>query len=246
MGVIASGVSGIESHDFYEGTISGLSPDPQWQFVNRNGGCSYDFVGQGTTNAYLRITIPAGNPPGHDYWSDYGCPLLVQPVTNGNFDVYTSFPTDVGIGQTVYGIMAMDNLTTPAYRNYVGFGYYNGQFHAETGDAQTQSAWSGDVPLGSTPAFPIDLRIARSGNNWSTWYRRATDSGIWQSIDTNVAHTVTVGYIGVFTANFGNEWPGYTQNINYFVQETSDFSGLTTEDTYSSLAGSSRRVFIVT
>jgi hypothetical protein len=241
MGAVA-GVSGLVSHDFYEGQLTGLNPDPEWIWVDPYAGTSpssYGFEGALSSNAYLTITVPAGDTPAHDYWGAFECPVLCQAVS-GNFTVEISCPEIVPATTSIgFGIMTLDSLV-PANvvsRLYCGVTIYQGEHHFESGNAQSSSAWTDNTLLGNAPTHPLKLQLIKAGSLWTTKYRRASDPD-WITADSNVNDSATVTHVGLFSANFGNEYSGHTRKFDYFFEATNP---VTQEDTFSS----SRRIFII-
>jgi hypothetical protein len=210
-----TGAAGIESCDFYEGTFSGLSPDPAWVEVDANSDCTVGFQNPGTINSYVTLSIPNAADI-HNYGSTLGALCLVQPCTNTNFAIEAMFTTNVPEA-AAFGLIVTNALggTPPVPTAWLTFNVYRTlTVH------NVETSLTGNFFLDSVVAqtYPLGLRLIRSGDGtaWSTQYKLGAAN--WSTPVADPAHSITAANVGVFCANFGGAFPAWTQTVDYFFE----------------------------
>jgi hypothetical protein len=240
MGAV-SGVASLVSHDFYENTLVGLSPDPAWEDRDLAGDCTISLVGSGTSNSYVRLATPATN---HAYGATVGGQALLQSFTaDTNWEVEISVPVTTGTNGDVFGFVVTnsdwsDNFTYNAY-------YSGGVWALET--QMNGSFWNDSGTI--TPQTPFLMRLGYnyvSGNDNDTWACRYWNGSTWttwvtETFDADDSAPV-LSKVGIFVANF-NPYPAQSRDFDYFFDISNPVSP---EDSFSSLPGSTSRIMVIT
>jgi uncharacterized repeat protein (TIGR01451 family) len=179
-----------------------------WTFVNP--------VGNGTvsvTGGELRLTVPAGSV--HDVWStgDNSARIL-QPVSNTDFEVAVKFDTGVSSYAQMEGIIVEQDANTLLRFDFRHDGTSPRLFAASI--AGGTGTFLVDIPLSTSIAPPLWLKVRRTGNTW-------TES--WSSDGTNYTtggtftYALTATKTGPWVGNYGNPAsaaPATTAAVDYF------------------------------
>ncbi len=194
--------AGVVSDEFDGGALS-----PTWTFVNPLGDGSV-IVGGGTAS----ITAPSGAD--HNLWSSgVDAPRIMQPVSNGDFEVEVKFNSAVTQKYQMQGILAKQGGST-----YLRFeNYSNGKkvyaFVALVDPvAGTASTIHSQVVSAAATSY---LRLVRVGDSWT--FERSVDGTAWQSL-TTFTQAFTLSEIGVYAGNLGAA--SHTSIVDYFRDVT--------------------------
>jgi len=189
---VGSDPSGLVSDDFNVacGTLGSA-----WSVVDPLGDASIDIVGVGTTDAHLRIALPAGTE--HNAWEGGAdVPRVVQSANDTDLSVEVKF--DSPLGQAVQG---QGLLFESAAGDFVRFDFYF--------DGTDVRAFAADVTggVGTTRAnavtglaAPQYLRVQRVGDDWT--HEVSADGVAWTAI-ASFTHALALDRVGVFALNAG-------------------------------------------
>jgi hypothetical protein len=231
-----TGAQGIESDDFYEGTLNGATPSPEWAVTDPTGGGSTAFenvAGQRTIN----LTIPSTVHHDVATLSHY---RVLQPATNGPFTIETSVTTTPTFGtETGIYIRNSDNSIAILFGPWTDDGGANNLYSSHYGTGSWTDWYSN--PL--TYTSPMYLRVVRDGDNWS-FYHGSVRTSLTQW-STTQSLPMTVSHVGLYVANWGGNWNGVTVKLDYFMENTgADFFAY--EDSGTTTGSGTRRIFIIT
>ena len=226
MGAV-SGSAGLVSHDFYEGTFSGLSPDPEWQELDALTDCtlSFDDTG-GVAPFYCQLSIPAS---AHTVEGPFNGHAVVQPVTTGvDWSVEIEVINEtVAVGE-VCGIVAFNADKT----QWVTFDFYHGgggvamEFMTYNGSTAA-FPWSGAAFTG--PTYPIGLRLGYVDATDSWVFDKQENGGGWSSPHADSVFALTPAFVGFFVANYNTV--ASTRQFDWFFESGNP---VTPQDTFSS------------
>lgn len=192
--------SGIQT-DQFQGASLNVS---LWSILNPLGDASIQMTG-----TQLALTIPAGTT--HDLWSNNtNAPRVTQACANADFDIEAKFDSPLAAQYLVQGILVQQDGTNFIRFDVISTGTSLRVF------AATLQAGTPTVRIDQSTPFintaPILLRVLRSGNLFTMLY--CVDGTNWFTAGS-FTHTVTVGSVGIFAGNAGNN-PGFTCYVDYF------------------------------
>ena len=204
--------SGIISDDFDAQVLDANV----WTFVNPVNDCSYDFVGTGTSDAWLRIHVPAGVD--HDpYTSGNRTGRIIQEANNVNFEIEAKFESDLTTDNQIEGLMVQQDVN-----NWIRFDYHSrgggiSNYVATFDDLSPTQRLFETVPGVNPNANPIWMKVRRQGNTWTMWYSHNGNDWIQA---TQLQHALNVTAVGVMAGNAGSN-PAFTCNVDYFFNTAS-------------------------
>ena len=137
-------------------------------------------------------------------------PRVVQPATDGDFDVEVKFANAMSQQVQTAGIDVIADAT-----NYVQFEVYsNGSsLRAYAGVVVGNSPSSrSDVALGPNGTAPVYMRIKRERN---TWTQTVSLNGSTWTPAAAFTHTLTVRNLGLVAGNYGSPVPANTALFDY-------------------------------
>jgi PKD repeat protein len=200
--VLSSGSSGIVSDDFNAPLLDGI-----WTFQDPVGDGSYELVGAGTSDARLRLSVPAGT--NHDVWTGGNRSVRVmQPALDDDFEIevkFESLPTQrfqlqgLLIEQDPQNFLRVDFYSDGSVLRLFAARFVNGV--PTTLRSQTITA-----------APTLYLRLTRQGDTWTPQY--SYDGVSWIGV-SGFTHALAVTSVGVFAGNAGGN-PAFTAVVDYF------------------------------
>lgn len=191
----AAPVTALVSDDF--NGCGGLGP--AWTFQDSPAAdATYALLGVGTSDAQLRIDVPAGSD--HQAWTNLNCPRVMQNVSDTDFQMEVKFDSELNSTYQLQGILVQQDpthwLRFDLYSHGGGVSYYAG---ATNGGGTVQKA---NGPLvGSAPYY---LRLARSGNQWT--FEHSSDGSSWATL-ANFSQALNVQQVGPYAGNAGASGP---------------------------------------
>jgi len=205
--------SNIISDDFHLPLLN----ESVWTFVDPLEDCSYDLVGSNTEDAWLNISVPAGQE--HQVW-DYGVtvPHIRQDCNNADFEVEVKFESSVVTPQyQEQGILVRQDDDT--YLRFEFFSKNEGTIaYAASFTSSGHSVHSNQsvYPLGTAPLY---MRVKRETDQWTMTY--SNDGSTWNQAALFIFEMNTVT-IGPYAGNaLGNNSPAHTASIDYFINTDS-------------------------
>ncbi len=184
--------------------FNGASLGAPWAVENPLGDASVSMSGTD-----LELTVPGGAV--HDLWPGSEDALrVVQPISNGNFEVETKFDS-MGSGQYQdQGIVVEQNSST-----FLRFDVYS----SGTGVTVFAASISGSTPstkiseMVDNAQQPFWLRVKRTGSRWLFTYSK--DGIAWVAAGT-FDDTISVAKVGVYAGNSGPSPVGWTSKVDFF------------------------------
>ncbi len=169
-------------------------------------------VGDGSvseTGGELHLTVPSGHQ--HDLWpGSEGAVRVLQPVSNGNFEVETKFDS-MGTGQYQdQGIVVQQNTSTLLRFDVYSQGSGVTVFAASINGTTPTTKISEMVDNATQPFW---LRVKRTGSTWLFSYSKNGTS--WAAAGT-FNDPITVNQVGLYVGNSGAAPLGWTSNVDYF------------------------------
>jgi regulation of enolase protein 1 (concanavalin A-like superfamily) len=189
-----------------------------WTAYDPLADSSVSLVGGGTSDAQLRMSIPAGTP--HDPWTTNESVRVLQQVADTDLSVELKFDSVLSQGFQMQGLTVQ---STPTH--YLRLEFYH------TGNAQ--KAFAAIIDNGSTTTIanitvPADqyMRVNRSGDLWS--FERSFDGEVWTSVASFV-HAMVVTEMGPHagTAKKSGVVPANDVRVDYAM---TTLSPIVTED----------------
>ena len=192
----ASGASGIVSDDFYETSLTGRTPDPGWIELDKLANLSpYTHIDSQTLEACIGLAVP--NQHVIDV-PDLNAHCLVQPCTNGDFEIECKIDTRSTTNGTEQGIVVLNGSNPPTdSSNWLVLGNY-----VSSGNQRSYASQGGSDAIITFTAAPLWLRLNRSGNDWSAYYSTAATYPTFTQIGTTYTYAYTVSYVGIYCASF--------------------------------------------
>ena len=179
-----------------------------WTFEDPVGGATHDFIGTGTSDAKLRIHLPAG--ASRDAWKSNDATRILQPADDGDFSVVAHFDSAVSGAHQLQGILIEQDAS-----NWLRFDFYSDSsrsyvFSAVTDGGSSQSRYRSQVPSG----IPLTMRVTRTGSNWlQEW---SMDGGVTWLQGASYAEPIAVSRVGLFAGSAGSSAPAFTMIADYF------------------------------
>ena len=208
--VLEQGQTQLTSDDFNRCTLNNqiwTYVDPQ---ANTSGASTLTATGYG-----IEIAVPAGIR--HDVWTNssptINAPQLLQPINDTDFDLEVAFESTIDLATQMQGVLIKESDTKFLRVNYqrsgpndafrlLGFKFTNA----------TTASKVIDQPWGENEAHPRFLRIKRTGDNWTVYYRvNAGDA--WTAMP-GFSFALNVANGGLFAGNSGS-YPGFTMKADY-------------------------------
>jgi uncharacterized repeat protein (TIGR01451 family) len=178
-----------------------------WTFVNPVGDGSYQATG-----THLQLNVPSG--VSHDLWGANNSVRVVQPVTNGDFDIQAKFDSTVSQQYQMQGILVEQDSN-----NYLRF--------EQLTDGARVRMFSAKIVNGSptalidvtvTASTPVWVRVQRSGNGFTFLWSK--DGSTFTSAGS-FTQALTVNDVGVYGGNSGSPSPAFTASVDFFQSGTS-------------------------
>ncbi|MCL7413723.1 MAG: DUF1349 domain-containing protein, partial [ANME-2 cluster archaeon] len=184
-----------------------------WTIIDPIGDAKFTIVGNGTPNALLSITIPAGTS--HDVWvgGNYA-PRIMQTANNSDFEIELKFQSEMTSKYQTMGLIVEQDINNYLRFDFVRNSLTTRAFAASFAGGSPTVRYNIDI----TPGNPLYMRINRTGNQWRQFYSH--DGTDWISA-ANFNHTITVTSIGPFIGNAGSSPPAFTGQIDYFFNTSS-------------------------
>jgi hypothetical protein len=188
---------------------------PQWTFVDPRSDAGLVFTGQNTTDAWARITVPAGAV--HQPWTGGNtAPRLMQPANDRDFGLEVKFESPLTQAFQMQGLLveqdSLNYLRFDVNSDGTGTKLFAGSVSGGTGTSLL------NVAAGANGAAPQYLRILRSGNLWT--FLSSLDGSTWTQAGT-ATRTLGVTRTGVYAGNAGTSAPAHTASIDYFFNMSS-------------------------
>jgi len=193
-------------------TVTPVSDEFNAVALNTNLWTIYNPAGDGSVTlngSNLLLGLPAGQP--HDLWTGGNQSLrILQPMTNGDFNVEVKFDSPVSNTIQDEGIIVAQDTNTyvrfDVYRNGSSVNYFSANFANNNPTVRASRAIT-------VNKWPLYLRVQRQGSTWTgTW---STD-GVNFTVGTQFTLNMTAAQIGPFAANNGSSAPAFTASIDYF------------------------------
>ncbi|MEM9379146.1 MAG: DUF1349 domain-containing protein [Planctomycetota bacterium] len=180
----------------------------QWTLVDPVGGALVDFVGTGSSDARLRIALPAGAR--RDAWRTNGSTRILQPSDDGDLHLEAHFESTLAGSFQIQGILVEEGPS-----DWLRFDFYSDGsrvyvFAASTRGGSTSMRYRSTVPSG----VPLTMRVARSGDDWSqSW---SMDGGVTWVQAAQFGEAFSVQRVGLFAGVAGSPAPAFTMVADYF------------------------------
>ncbi|MEM7262153.1 MAG: hypothetical protein AAF488_09200 [Planctomycetota bacterium] len=189
-----------------------------WTVVDPIGDATVDAIGEGTSDAQLRIQVPAGTS--HNLWTgSLDAPRVVQSVSDTDFELEVKFES--ALTQQYQG----QGVIVEGGGQLMRFDFYSANsgtyiFAATFTNGKGTSKLNQSVSLGAVQY----MRVARQG---STWTLSHSSDGTNFIVATQFTFSIAVDTVGVFALNAGGSAPAHTVLVDYFFDT---FSPISPED----------------
>jgi regulation of enolase protein 1 (concanavalin A-like superfamily) len=203
--------SGIVSDDFNSTTL-----DPMWEWVDPLSDASYSLTGEGTDDAWLNISVPAGVE--HQvYTGGIEAAHILQTANDTDFEVEVKFESAVALQYQEQGIVVKEDAG-----NYLRLEFFSTTTSTvlyARGFTPATSPTYINTTIASNGTAPLYMRAGRQGDQWTVSY--SFDGTTWTSMPSFV-HAMTVTQIGPYSGNaVGGGSPAHTTSVDYFFNTAS-------------------------
>lgn len=194
---------GPETDDFNR--CGGLSP--RWTLVDPLGSAQADTVGAGTSDARLRITIPAGLS--HDAWGANTATRVMQTADDQDFEIEVSFESIVTAGYQMQGLLVEESPD-----HWLRFDFYSDGTRTRAMTAKTVGGTS-QVLSRTTVAdgVPLKLKVTRVADTWQ--FRWSANNGLSWTLSSSINYPLAVSKVGLFAGSAGVSPPGMVLEADY-------------------------------
>ena len=187
-----------------------------WTIIDPKNDSKFTLQGNGTQNALLSITVPAGIS--HDAWIGGNfAPRIMQSVKNTNFEIEVKFQSQMTSQYQIQGLIIQQDSN-----NYLRFDFVRNSATINIFAASfTEGYPTVKYDSGITTRTPLYLRINRTGDQWKQFY---SYNGITWISAANFTHTLKVTSVGPYVGNHGipvSSSPAFTGLIDYFFNTSS-------------------------
>src|SRR5699024_10426366 len=172
------------------------------------GDGSVELVGQGTGDAYLSMTVGAGES--HDAWGVNRSLRVVQEVSDSDFAVDVGFDSVPSATNEDQGLLVEQDESTWLRFDVFSSGGVVRAFAGSTTDVRSKARLNSVLPV--QPSDSVVVGVSRAGSSWTMTV--AVDGGSPQVVGT-FSQSLTVGSVGPFVANAGKNPGGYTALVDY-------------------------------
>ncbi|MCA8942746.1 MAG: DUF1349 domain-containing protein [Planctomycetes bacterium] len=178
------------SDDFNCGYDAGL-----WTFIDAVGDCSFDYVGTGSGDVHLALTLPAGTA--HDAWGPGGVnqgARFMQSAANSDFEMTVKWNAEPTADYHDQGIIVEEDGS-----NWLRFDVYHtgSQLKAFIG-ARIGGSNTTILNATVTPGTASYARLTRSGNLYT--FDLSNDGATWSPAGSTT-QALIVGQVGVYAGN---------------------------------------------
>ncbi|MHC5028861.1 MAG: DUF1349 domain-containing protein, partial [Planctomycetota bacterium] len=209
------GLTEFASDDFF------LGLDMQWAFYDPLGDSSLDLSGQGTTDAWVELTVPAGIT--HNLSETLNTVArIMQPTTDTDFEMEAKFESTVTQEFQTQGI-----LVEAGQYDFQRIEFYSAN-DGPGGSSQTHvfvaSVGGGNfvtrvnLGLGLDLPAPMYLRVNRTGTTWTVEY---SGDGLNWTTAISYIDAMPVRAVGVYAGNAGASPPAHTALVDYVFNTSS-------------------------
>lgn len=180
-----------------------------WAFVNPPGVATVAIDGAGTSDARLRVELPAG--VAHDAWGNNNAAQVVQLAADTDFTIEVKIDSPLTARYQSQGVVVHQDANDWLRFDF----YYDGStvraFAASTENGTSQARLNGAVSLGT----PMWMRVARQGDNWTQSY---SGDGVTWTENGTFTRVLTVAAVGMLAGNQGSGGviPAHTAIFDYF------------------------------
>src|SRR5699024_643051 len=188
--------------------FSGSSLGSGWSVSDPVGDGSVELVGQGTGDAYLSMTVGAGQS--HDAWGVNRSLRVVQEVSDSDFAVDVGFDSVPSATNEDQGLLVEQDESTWLRFDVFSSGGVVRAFAGSTTDGRSKARLNSVLPV--QPSDSVVVGVSRAGSSWTMTV--AVDGGSPQVVGT-FSQSLTVGSVGPFVANAGKNPGGYTALVDY-------------------------------
>ncbi|MBZ2196744.1 fibronectin type III domain-containing protein [Occultella gossypii] len=200
----ASAPNAVLLSDDFSGAVLGSG----WSVVDPVGDGSVELVGQGTGDAYLALSVGAGES--HDAWGVNRSLRVMQAVSNSDFAVDAGFDSVPSATNQDQGLIVEQDASNWLRFDVFSSGGVVRAFAASTTNGTSKTRFN--TVLSVQPADSVVVGVSRAGNAWTMTV--AVDGGAPQVIGT-FSQALTVGSVGPFAANAGSKPAAYTALVDY-------------------------------
>ena len=191
---------------FSSDDFNSASLNSDWVVVNPQGDGLLALTGTGTADAYLELSVPAGE---HDLWrSQKDAVRVMQASTDSDFEIEAKFASEPSAKYQLQGILIEEDDS-----NWLRFDtYHDGSnlrvFAAATTNGSSQVKINVAVASGAASY----LRVNRQGDEWRL--EHSADGTSWTEAGS-FTQGLAVDAVGTFAGNAGNS-PAFTSQVDYF------------------------------
>jgi hypothetical protein len=203
--------STIRSDDFHTGVLD----TSVWRFINPLGDGALGFSGAGTSDAWVKFTVPGGVP--HQPWTDGNkAPRIMQPANNTNFEIESRFESPLALRYQIQGMIVQQDSINYLRFDYNSDGAMTRIFCAglHNGSASVRA----NAAVASNGSSPLLMRVKRKTHQWTFSY--SLNDKTWIDAATFV-DTMIVRSVGLFGGNTGSPAPAHIAAADYFFNTTS-------------------------
>lgn len=204
----ATAATTIESDDF-----SAVALDSRWTVTDHVGDGTVDLVGQGTSEANLTLSVPAGTS--HDIWGTNRSLRVTQPMANDDFAVSAKFDSVPGLKYQTQGLLVQQDAA-----NWLRFDVYHDGSRLYAYAASTVNGTSTKrLAVRITATEDVIIGVSRSGSTWTM--TTAVDGAGPQTIGS-FSHSIAPTAVGPFAANHGSgsSIPAFVARVDYVFDQT--------------------------
>ena len=204
--------SGIVSDDFNSSTLN----TSLWEFVDPLFDATLTMTGDGTPDAWVNMSVPAGVE--HQvYTGGIEAAHLLQTANNTDFEVEAKFESPVTLQYQEQGIVVKqddDNFLRLEF-----FSTTTATVLYARGFTPTTSPTYINTTIGTNGDMPLYMRVKREVDLWTL---STSFDGLNWTAHTSFTHTMVVTKIGPYSGNgVGATSPAHTASVDYFFNTAS-------------------------
>lgn len=184
-----------------------------WTLVDPVGDGQISLNGQGTSDAYAVISLPANSE--HDVWLGKNTVVrLMQPARNVDFSLEIKFSSGVSERYQLQGVFVWQDEG-----NFLRLEFYSDTDNTHLlatsfiDSIPTQPLLL-DVPVVENGFAPLWMRVERHGHTWTQSYSL---NGIIWTPGVEFEHPMIVTEVGFYAGNPGSgRFPAFSSRVDYF------------------------------
>jgi regulation of enolase protein 1 (concanavalin A-like superfamily) len=188
-----------------------------WTISDPRSDATFALTGTNTSNAQLRISVPAGVEHDISPTGVIGAPHIMQPAANTDFVLQAKFESPVTQQYQSQGLLVQQDFDTFIRSDIYSSGSAVLLYVAILNNGTETGVKNAVIPAASN----YYVRITRAGNAWTVAY---SGNGTTWTTGASFAYTMAVASVGLWAGNAGASAPAHTAIVDYFFNNAQPIS----------------------